>query len=100
MLITWLTCHVKSEHESEFLASASTLLERTRQFNGCLACRIVAEHPDSRSYLLITEWVDRATFDRFVASREFHILRGMQILMRDEVSFVVDDVLTRAQICV
>ena len=100
MLIGWLTCHVKSEHESEFLASAGTLLERTRQFNGCLACRIVAEHPDSRSYLLITEWADRGTFDRFVASREFHILRGMQILMRDEVSFVVDDVLTRAQICV
>ena len=100
MLIGWLTCHVKPEHESEFLASASTLLERARRFNGCLACRIVAEQPHATSYLLITEWTDRATFDRFVASREFHILRGMHFLMRDEFSLVVDDVLTRARVAV
>jgi quinol monooxygenase YgiN len=97
VLIGSLTCHVKPEHESEFLASAGTLLERARRFNGCLACRIVAEHPYSRSYVLITEWADRATFDRFVSSREFHILRGMQILMRDEYCLVVDDVLSRAE---
>jgi quinol monooxygenase YgiN len=99
VLIGSLTCHVKPEHEAEFLDSAGTLLERARRFNGCLACRLVNEHPDPCAYVLITEWADRSSLNRFVASREFQILRGMQILMRDAVSFVVDDVLTRARLC-
>ena len=100
MLIGSLSCHVKPEHVAEFLDSAATLLERARHFNGCLGCRIVSEHPNTHAYVLITEWVDRPSFNRFVGSREFHILRGMQILMHDALSVVVDDVLTRAHLCV
>ena len=98
MLIGSLICHVKAEHETEFLDSAATLLERARRLSGCLACRIVNEHPSARTYVLVTEWADRPAFNRFVASREFQILRGMQILMHDDVSVIVDDVLTRAQV--
>ena len=98
MLIGSLTCHVKPEHATEFLDSAGTLLERARRFNGCLGCRIVTEHPDPHAYVLITEWTDRPSFQQFIGSREFHILRGMQILMHDALSMVVDDVVTRARL--
>jgi quinol monooxygenase YgiN len=98
VFVTSFDCHAKPEKKSELHASLGDLMDRTRWMPGCLGCRLVSASEDPCSLTLIHEWSDRVGLDRFLASAEYRVLRGMRFLMDEEPRLAVDDVVMRARI--
>jgi quinol monooxygenase YgiN len=97
MLVVSVLLRIQPEKRAEFLSAMQSLLPRVQWLPGCLGCRLVAEYDSADTCLLVSEWDDRPTFDRFMHSRELDILQGMRMLLRDDPRVTVDDVVTRAQ---
>ena len=98
MLVAAYACRVRPEKQAEFLGSIRDLVDRTRWMSGCLECRLLADVHDPGAFTVISEWTGHDTFDRFLNSPEYGVLRGMTILMAADVRFSVDDVLSRAAV--
>jgi quinol monooxygenase YgiN len=98
VLIGSFTCRVRPDKQSEFCASVGDLMDRVRWLQGCLDCLLVADVTVDGSYRLLCGWSDRAGLDRFLRSPEYRVLRGMRILMEDEPSFAVDEVVKRSSV--
>ena len=96
MLVAAYACRVKPEKQAEFLSSIRDLVDKTRWLSGCLDCRLLADVHDPGAFTLISEWTGHESFERFLDSPEYTVLRGMTILMAADVRFSVDDVVTRA----
>ena len=47
---------------------------------------------------LISEWALRRDLDGFLSSRDFLIIQGMRILLREEPRAVLDEVVVRKQV--
>ena len=59
---------------------------------------LLADVHDPGAFTVISEWTGHESFDRFLDSREYGVLRGMTILMAADVRFSVDGVVTRAAV--
>jgi quinol monooxygenase YgiN len=98
VLVAAYACRVKAEKQSEFLSSIRDLVDRTRWMSGCQGCRLLADVHDPGAFTVASEWTGHDGFERFLESPEYHVLRGMTILMAEDVRFSVDDVVTRAAV--
>jgi quinol monooxygenase YgiN len=98
VFICSLGCRIRLGRQAEFFGSIDDLMKRTQWLRGCFGCRVVAELGDRRTVTFVTEWADRAALDRFFDSDECSILLGMAILMEDEPSLIVDEVVTRTRV--
>jgi quinol monooxygenase YgiN len=60
---------------------------------GCLTCRLMVDASDSQLLAFVSEWDSRDALDGFLASREFLILQGMRMVLRDDPQVVLDEIL-------
>ena len=63
--------------------------------HGCSRSRVMNDTDDINTFVLVSEWKEPGQADVFFGSREFHIFKGIRILLRDEPYIVLDDVRTR-----
>jgi len=47
---------------------------------------------------LVSEWDSREALDSFLASREFLILQGMRMVLRDDPQVILDEILLRSRV--
>jgi quinol monooxygenase YgiN len=92
------TCRVTPDKQAEFLASVADVMERARWLPGCLDCRLVTNVAGGGGFSLLCEWSGREGLDWFLQSAEFRVLKGMRILMEDDPSLIVEEVVSRAGI--
>ena len=95
MLVASVACRVRSPKQREFRAALERLLDQTRGQPGCLDGRIVFDVADAALLTLVVEWTDRAAYERFLASSECGVLRGMRFMMSTPPVVVVDEVVSR-----
>jgi quinol monooxygenase YgiN len=79
----------------EVLSAVDEAVSRMRHLPGCARGRLFADTDDPDSFTLISEWRSIDDADGFFASPEFHLLRGLRMLLRDEPVVVLDDVRSR-----
>jgi hypothetical protein len=46
---------------------------------------------------LVSEWDSREALDGFLSSREFLILQGMRLVLRDDPQVILDEILLRSR---
>jgi hypothetical protein len=51
---------------------------------------------DGQLLTLVSEWDSREALDGFLSSREFMILQGMRIVLRDDPQVVLNEILLRS----
>jgi quinol monooxygenase YgiN len=95
MVLLSLGFRPQTTKRDEVLSAVDEAVARMRNLPGCSRGRLFADTEDPDSFTLISEWESIDDADGFFASREFQILRGMRMLLRDEPVVVLDDVRTR-----
>lgn len=89
---------VHRHKRQEALSAIEELMRRMRAWPGCVGCRLLSDAHNHDNLTLISEWRQRRDVDGFLGSREFLILKGMRILLREEPEAVVDEVVTRKSV--
>jgi quinol monooxygenase YgiN len=89
-------CRVKPDKRSEFCASVGDLIDRVRWQQGCVNCRLAVDVEMPGTYSVQSEWMNRASLDRFLQSGEYRVFKGMRVLMQDEPRFAIEEVLRRS----
>jgi quinol monooxygenase YgiN len=95
MVLLSVGFRTQSSKRDEVLSAVDEAVARMRHQPGCARGRVFADTNDPDAFTLISEWDSIDDADGFFASREFQVLRGLRMLLRDEPVVVVDDVKAR-----
>ena len=98
MQVASVTLRVHQSKRVEALSAIDELMRHMRASPGCLTCRLLVDAIDGTELMLVSEWDDRQDVDAFFGSRDFVILAGMRILLREEPRAVLDEVLVRTRV--
>jgi quinol monooxygenase YgiN len=66
-----------------------------RQADGCGRCRLLVDTEDPNLFTLTSEWRAAVDAEAFFESREFHLFRGIRILLRDDPVMLLDEIRSR-----
>jgi quinol monooxygenase YgiN len=97
MHIATMNLRVRDDKRSEALSAIDGFIRRMRCWPGCLTCRLLADASDGEMLTLVSEWDSREGLDGFIASREFLILQGMRMVLRDDPQVILDEILLRSR---
>lgn len=97
MHIATVHMRVKEDKRSEALSAMDGFIRRVHAWPGCLTCRLMADAGDTQLLTLVSEWDSREALDGFLSSREFLILQGMRMVLRDDAQVVLDEILLRSR---
>jgi quinol monooxygenase YgiN len=98
MHIATVNVRVREDKRSEALSAIDGFIRRMHAWPGCLTCRLLTDASDGQALTLVSEWDSREALDSFLASREFLILQGMRMVLRDDPQVVLDEILLRSRI--
>ena len=97
MHVATVNLRVKDDKRSEALSAIDGFIRRMHTWPGCLTCRLMADAGDSQLLTLVSEWDSREALDGFISSREFLILQGMRMVLRDDPQVILDEILLRSR---
>ena len=95
MVLVSISLRAQPHKREEVLSAVDETAERMRRVPGCQRCRLFVDSEDPNALTLASEWQSMPAAEAFVASREFQILKGIRILLRDQPAMVFDDVHAR-----
>src|SRR5262245_28992439 len=95
MVLTSITFRAQTHKRGEILSAVDEMVARIRDTAGCGRCRLLVDSEDPNTFLLASEWQSAEDANAFLGSREFHLFRGIRILLRDDPIVVLDDVRSR-----
>jgi quinol monooxygenase YgiN len=98
MHIATVHLRVREDKRGEALSAIDGFIRRMHAWPGCLKCRLLTDAGDGEALTLVSEWDSREALDTFLASREFLILQGMRMVLRDDPQIVLDEILIRSRI--
>jgi quinol monooxygenase YgiN len=98
MQVASVTLRVHQRKRVEALSAIDELMRHMRASPGCVSCRLLVDAVDGTDLTLISEWDDRRDVETFLGSRNFLILTGMRILLREDPQAVLDDVAVRTRV--
>ena len=98
MHIATVHMRVKEDKRSEALSAMDGFIRRVHAWPGCLTCRLMADAGDTQLLTFVSEWDSREALDGFLSSREFLILQGMRMVLRDDPQVVLDEIHLRSRI--
>jgi quinol monooxygenase YgiN len=73
-------------------------MRHMRTSPGCLTCRLLVDPDDGTELTLVSEWDERRDVEAFVASRDFLIIKGMRMLLREDPQAVLDEIASRERL--
>jgi quinol monooxygenase YgiN len=97
MHVATVNLRVKENKRTEALSAIDGFIRRLHSCPGCLTCRLMADAGDSQLLTLVSEWDSREALDGFLSSREFLILQGMRMVLRDDPQVILDEILLRSR---
>jgi quinol monooxygenase YgiN len=97
MHVATVNLRVKDDKRSEALSAMDGFIRRMHTWPGCLTCRLMADAADCQLLTLVSEWDSREALDDFLSSREFLILQGMRIVLRDDPQVILDQIVLRSR---
>ncbi len=97
MHIATVHMRVKEDKRAEALSAIDGFVRRMHSWPGCLTCRLMSDASDTQLLTLVSEWDSREALDGFLSSREFLILQGMRLVLRDDPQVVLDEILLRSR---
>ena len=97
MHVATVNLRVKDDKRSEALSAIDGFIRRMHAWPGCLTCRLMTDAGDSQLLTLVSEWDSREALDGFISSREFTILQGMRMVLRDDPQVILDEILLRSR---
>jgi len=95
MVIASVSFRAQPHKRSEVLSAIDDTADRMRRAPGCHRCRLFVDNEDANAFILASEWQSMPEAEAFIASREFQVLKGMRILLREEPAMVFDEVRSR-----
>jgi quinol monooxygenase YgiN len=98
MHVATVNLRVRDDKRSEALSAIDGFIRRMHMWPGCMTCRLLADADDSQMLTLVSEWDSREGLDGFLSSREFLILQGMRIVLRDDPQVILDEILLRSRL--
>jgi quinol monooxygenase YgiN len=98
MHVASVNLHVREDKRSEAFSAVEGFMTRMHAWPGCMTCRLLADAADSLALTIVSEWDSREAVDSFLASREFLILQGMRMVLRNDPQVVLDEILLRSRI--
>ena len=97
MHIATVHMRVKEDKRSEALSAFDGFIRRMHLWPGCLNCRLMSDAGDTQLLTLVSEWDSREALDAFLSSREFLILQGMRMVLRDDPQVILDEIHFRSR---
>ena len=97
MHVATVNLRVKDDKRAEALSAIDGFVRRMHMWPGCLTCRLMTDAGDTQLLTLVSEWDSREALDGFLASREFLILQGMRLVLREDPQVILDEILLRSR---
>jgi quinol monooxygenase YgiN len=98
MQVASVTLRVHQRKRVEALSAIDELMRHMRAWPGCLSCRLLMDVVNGSDLMLISEWDERRDLEAFLSSRDFLILQGMRILLREDPFAVLDEIAARVSV--
>lgn len=98
MHVATVILRVRDDKRAEALSAIDGFIRRMHMWPGCLTCRLLTDAGDNQTLTLVSEWDSREGLDGFLESREFLILQGMRVVLREEPQVILDEILLRSRI--
>jgi quinol monooxygenase YgiN len=98
MHVATVILRVRDDKRAEALSAIDGFIGRMHMWPGCLTCRLLTDAGDNQTLTLVSEWDSREGLDGFLGSREFLILQGMRVVLREEPQVILDEILLRSRI--
>lgn len=98
MHVATVILRVRDDKRAEALSAIDGFTRRMHMWPGCLTCRLLTDAGDNQTLTLVSEWDSREGLDGFLESREFLILQGMRVVLREEPQVILDEILLRSRI--
>ena len=98
MHIATVHMRVNEDMRSEALSAIDGFSRRLHLWPGCLTCSLMSDAGYTQLLTLVSEWDSREALDGFLASREFLILQGMRMVLRDDPQVILDEILLRTRL--
>ncbi|MFI5178054.1 MAG: putative quinol monooxygenase [Vicinamibacterales bacterium] len=95
MLLMSVAFRAQTTKRDEVLSAVDDVVARLRHRTGCAHARLFVDTEDADVFTLLSEFESVDDADQFFTSREFRVLRGIRMMLRDEPVVVVDDVRSR-----
>jgi quinol monooxygenase YgiN len=97
MHVATVNLRVRDDKRSEALSASDGFIRRMHAWPGCLTCRLMVDASDGQLLTLVSEWDSREALDDFLESREFLIIQGMRMVLRDDPQVILDEILVRSR---
>jgi len=95
MILASISFRARPHKRGELLSAVDVTVERMRATPACERCRLFVDTEDPNAFTLSSEWHSANDAEAFFSSPDFHIFRGIRILLREESVIVLDEVESR-----
>jgi quinol monooxygenase YgiN len=95
MLTASIRFRVQPHKCGEVLSAVDETIKRMRKASGCSRTRLMTDAEDPYLFAALSEWQSADCADSFFNSHEFHIFKGIRILLREEPVIVLDEIRSR-----
>jgi quinol monooxygenase YgiN len=95
MLTASIRFRVQPHKCGEVLSAVDETIKRMRKASGCSRTRLMTDAEDPYLFAALSEWQSVDYADSFFNSHEFHIFKGIRILLREEPVIVLDEIRSR-----
>jgi quinol monooxygenase YgiN len=92
-----LSFDVLRDKRTEFVSAVTHVVRTIRWTTGCLGCQLVSDCERPNSFTLRSEWDNRLSLDRHLASPEFQILEGTRFLLYQGPTLSIDEIVSRGR---
>ena len=83
MIILMITMHVIPKKQKEVTQTLLSMIDSMGKEKGCLSYDVFFDMEDENIHSLIEEWETREDLDRYIASKNFSVLLGVESLLNE-----------------
>ena len=83
MIILRITMHALPKKQKEVTQTLLSMIEPMGKEKGCLSHDVFCDMVDKNIHSLIEEWETREDLDRYIASKNFSVLLGVEGLLNE-----------------
>jgi quinol monooxygenase YgiN len=95
ILVVSIALRARPHKRPELLSAVDVIVERMRATPACERCRLLVDTEDPNAFTLTSEWKSSSDAEVFFSSRNFQILKGVRMLLKEEPVMLLDELGSR-----
>lgn len=84
MIVSAISMKGRTEKRKEIIQTICCLCDEVKNIEGCMSSRAYQGINDKDSFYIVKEWGDQQGLDRYLASKHFAVLLGIEPILAEK----------------